>query len=165
MLANLYMNRLLKGWKNTKRGEQFQAQIVNYADDFVILSRGKAAEALNWTRQVVTRLELTLNEAKTSIRQARKESFKLSGLHVWPTSQSEDRPSVSGSKSVEEERSAHQGKGGRPARAEPCRAVGGGAGSAQSDAPRLVGILQLRNPDDGISRGRQPRSMNAYGIS
>ena len=33
MLANLYMNRLLKGWRNTKRGEQFDAQIVNYADD------------------------------------------------------------------------------------------------------------------------------------
>jgi RNA-directed DNA polymerase len=33
MLANLYMNRLLKGWRNTKRGEQFDAHIVNYADD------------------------------------------------------------------------------------------------------------------------------------
>ena len=65
MLANLYMNRLLKGWRNTRRGEQFDAHIVNYADDFVILSRGKAAEALNWTRQVVTRMGVTLNEAKT----------------------------------------------------------------------------------------------------
>jgi RNA-directed DNA polymerase len=82
MLANLYMNRLLKGWKNTKRGEQFQAQIVNYADDFVILSRGKANEALEWTRQVVTRLGLTLNEAKTSIRQARKEGFNFLGYSV-----------------------------------------------------------------------------------
>jgi RNA-directed DNA polymerase len=82
MLANLYMNRLLKGWKNTKRGEQFQAQIINYADDFVILSRGKAKEALEWTRQVVTRLGLTLNEAKTSIRQARKESFNFLGYSV-----------------------------------------------------------------------------------
>ena len=84
MLANLYMNRLLKGWKNTKRGERFQAQIVNYADDFVILSRGKAKEALEWTRQVVTRLELTLNEAKTSIRQARKESFNFPGYTFGP---------------------------------------------------------------------------------
>ncbi len=37
LLANLYMNRMLKGWKQTKRGEQFQARIVSYADDFVIL--------------------------------------------------------------------------------------------------------------------------------
>ena len=84
MLANLYMNRLLKGWRNTKRGEQFQAHIVNYADDFVILSRAKAAEALDWTRQVVTRLGLTLNEAKTGIKQARKESFDFLGYTFGP---------------------------------------------------------------------------------
>jgi RNA-directed DNA polymerase len=84
MLANLYMNRLLKGWRNTKRGEQFDAQIVTYADDLVILSRGKAAEALNWTRQVVTRMGVTLNEAKTSIKQARKESFDFLGYTFGP---------------------------------------------------------------------------------
>ena len=33
ILANLYMNRLLKGWRKTKRGKQFDAHIVNYADD------------------------------------------------------------------------------------------------------------------------------------
>jgi hypothetical protein len=33
---------------------------VNYADDFVILSRGKAAEALEWTRGVLERLKQTL---------------------------------------------------------------------------------------------------------
>src|SRR3989442_4594269 len=84
LLANLYMNRLLKGWRNTKRGEQYDAQIVNYADDFVILSRGKAAEALNWTRQVVDRMGVTLNEAKTSIKQARKESFSFLGYTFGP---------------------------------------------------------------------------------
>jgi RNA-directed DNA polymerase len=84
MLANLYMNRLLKGWRNTKRGEQFQAHVVNYADDFVILSRGKAAEALDWTRQVVTRMRVTLNEAKTGIKQARKESFNFLGYTFGP---------------------------------------------------------------------------------
>jgi RNA-directed DNA polymerase len=84
MLANLYMNRLLKGWRNTKRGEQFDAHIVNYADDFVILSRGKAAEALDWTRQVVTRMGVTLNEAKTSIKQARQESFNFLGYTFGP---------------------------------------------------------------------------------
>ena len=84
LLANLYMNRLLKGWRNTKRGEQFQARVVNYADDFVILSRGKAKEALDWTRQVVTRLGVTLNEAKTSIKQARTERFDFLGYTFGP---------------------------------------------------------------------------------
>ena len=84
LLANLYMNRMLKGWKQTKRGEQFQAGIVSYADDFVILSRGKAAEALGWARGTLTRLGLTLNESKTSIRNASTERFDFLGYTFGP---------------------------------------------------------------------------------
>ena len=84
MLANLYMNRFLKYWRITGRGEVFQAQIVNYADDFVILSRRCATEALNWTRSVMTRIGLTLNEAKTSIKQARTERFDFLGYTFGP---------------------------------------------------------------------------------
>jgi RNA-directed DNA polymerase len=53
--------------------------VVTYADDFVILSRGHAAEALDWAGSVMTRLGLTLNEARTSIKAARKESFQFLG--------------------------------------------------------------------------------------
>lgn len=84
LLANLYMNRMLKGWKRTGRGEQYRARIVNYADDFVILSRGKAKESLEWMRGVVARLGLTLNEQKTSIRNARKERFDFLGYTFGP---------------------------------------------------------------------------------
>src|SRR5213593_1965303 len=54
MLANLYMNRFLKHWQITGKSKAFRAQVVTYADDFVILSRGHAAEALDWTRSVMT---------------------------------------------------------------------------------------------------------------
>jgi RNA-directed DNA polymerase len=84
MLANLYMNRFLKHWRITEKGKAFRAQVVTYADDFVILSRGHAAEALDWTRGVMTRLGLTLNEAKTSIKAARKESFQFLGYTFGP---------------------------------------------------------------------------------
>jgi len=84
MLANLYMNRFLKHWRRSGRGEAFQAQVVTYADDFVILSRGYAKQALDWTRQVMTRIGLTLNEAKTSIRQARQERFDFLGYTFGP---------------------------------------------------------------------------------
>src|SRR3984893_10076700 len=73
MLANLYMNRFLKHWRKTGRGEAFRAHVVCYADDFVILSSGHAAEAMAWTKAVMTKLGLTLNEAKTSLKDARKE--------------------------------------------------------------------------------------------
>jgi len=80
----------LKGWRNTKREEQFRARVVNYADDFVILSSGKAKEALDWTRKVVTRLGLTLNEAKTNIKQARTESFDFLGYTFGPQRHKKD---------------------------------------------------------------------------
>ena len=84
LLANLYMNRFLKHWRTTGRGEAFQAHIVNYADDFVILSRGHAADALAWTRDVMTRLGLALNEVKTSVRDARQERFDFLGYSFGP---------------------------------------------------------------------------------
>ena len=79
LLANIYMNRFLKHWRLTGCGDTFCAHVVSYADDFVILSRGRAAEALAWTKAVMTKLGLTINEAKTSLRNARQERFDFLG--------------------------------------------------------------------------------------
>src|SRR5262244_1591894 len=84
LLANIYMNRFLKHWRLTGRGEAFRAHVVAYADDFVILSRGRAAEALAWTKAVMTKLGLTLNEAKTSLKNARRERFDFLGYSFGP---------------------------------------------------------------------------------
>jgi RNA-directed DNA polymerase len=58
--------------------------VVSYADDFVILSRGHAAEALIWTRTAMTKLGLTLNEAKTSVKDARRQGFDFLGYTLGP---------------------------------------------------------------------------------
>src|SRR5215216_3988857 len=84
LLANIYMNRFLKYWRLTGRGEAFSAHVVSYADDFVILSRGRAAEALTWTKAVMTRLGLSLNEGKTSLKDARQERFDFLGYSFGP---------------------------------------------------------------------------------
>ena len=84
LLANLYINRFLKFWRQTERTAAFRAHVVSYADDFVILSRGRAAEALAWTRGVMTRLGLTLNESKTSLKDARQERFDFLGYTFGP---------------------------------------------------------------------------------
>ncbi len=73
------MNRFLKHWRLTGCGDTFRAHVVSYADDFVILSRGRAAEALAWTKAVMSELGLTINEAKTSLRNARQERFDFLG--------------------------------------------------------------------------------------
>ena len=49
LLANIYMNRFLKHWRQTGRGEAFRAHIVSYADDFVILMRLICVSAM-WCR-------------------------------------------------------------------------------------------------------------------
>jgi RNA-directed DNA polymerase len=84
LLANLYMDRFLKHWRRSGRGDAFCAHIVNYADDFVILSQGYAAEALAWTRSVMTKLGLSLNEAKTSLKDAGAERFDFLGYSFGP---------------------------------------------------------------------------------
>ena len=84
LLANRYMNRFLRHWRHQERGKAFRAHVVNYADDFVILSRGYADEALAWTRRIMTRLGLTVNEAKTTVRDARQERFDFLGYSFGP---------------------------------------------------------------------------------
>src|SRR5215471_2894227 len=84
LLANLYFNRVLKHWRISGCGEAFRAHIVNYADDFVILSRGKAVEALAWTRRTMRRIGLALNEAKTTLKDARSERFDFLGYSFGP---------------------------------------------------------------------------------
>jgi RNA-directed DNA polymerase len=84
LLANRYMNRFLRHWRQQGCGEAFQASVVTYADDFVILSRGYAEEALAWTRRVMSRLGLTVNEAKTTVRDARQEQFDFLGYSFGP---------------------------------------------------------------------------------
>ena len=78
-MANRYINRFLRYWEKTEQPRRLRARIVSYADDFVILSREKAAEALDWTRRTLTRLGLTLNEAKTRLKDARRERFEFLG--------------------------------------------------------------------------------------
>lgn len=84
LLANLYMNRFLKHWHKTGRGKEFCGHIINYADDFVILTRKCASEAMEWTKEVMTKLELTLNETKTKLKDAKKEHFDFLGYTFGP---------------------------------------------------------------------------------
>ena len=84
LLANIYMNRFLKHFRQSGAAEAFRAHVVAYADDLVILSRGRAAEALTWMRDAMTKLGLTLNVAKTSLKDARKERFDFLGYSFGP---------------------------------------------------------------------------------
>jgi RNA-directed DNA polymerase len=78
LLANLYMRRFIMGWK-LNHEERLQAHIVNYADDFVICTRGRAEEAMATMRDMMSRLKLTVNEQKTRRCQLPDGTFTFLG--------------------------------------------------------------------------------------
>jgi RNA-directed DNA polymerase len=84
LLANIYMNRFLRVFVERGKDREFAARLVNYADDFVILSRGRAKEALVWTRRVMAAIGLSLNETKTCVRNGRREHFDFLGYTFGP---------------------------------------------------------------------------------
>jgi RNA-directed DNA polymerase len=81
LLANIYFNRFLRHWERQGMGQKLRAKVINYADDFVIVSCGadRAAGALAWTRRVMAGLGLKLNESKTCVRDVRRERFDFLG--------------------------------------------------------------------------------------
>jgi RNA-directed DNA polymerase len=84
LLANIYMNRFLKYWRQNGLGQRLKAHVVVYADDLVILSRGFAQEAHEVLKDVMTRVGLTVNEAKTKLREATSERFDFLGYTFGP---------------------------------------------------------------------------------
>jgi RNA-directed DNA polymerase len=79
LLANLYMRRVLLGWKQQGWEQRLQAYIVNYADDFVILCRRKAAEAQAQMAKMMEQLKLEVNQQKTRVCRVPEESFDFLG--------------------------------------------------------------------------------------
>src|ERR1700761_1676951 len=80
LLANLYMRRFVLGWKMLGMEQSLGSSIVTYADDLVILCRrGKAEEALQQLRQIMSKLKLTVNEEKTRICKVPEGEFDFLG--------------------------------------------------------------------------------------
>jgi RNA-directed DNA polymerase len=80
LLANLYMRRFVLGWKKLGLEESLGSCIVTYADDLVILCRrGKAEEALQRMRELMGKLQLTVNEEKTRVCKVPESEFDFLG--------------------------------------------------------------------------------------
>jgi group II intron reverse transcriptase/maturase len=80
LLANLYMRRFVLGWKMLGLEQSLGSRIVTYADDLVILCRkGRADEALQQLRKIMSKLKLTVNEEKTRICRVPEGEFNFLG--------------------------------------------------------------------------------------
>jgi hypothetical protein len=101
------MRRFVLGWKKRGLETKLGAKVVVYADDLVICCRrGHAHEAMVEMRSLLERLKLTVNEAKTKIRELPNERFDFLGysfgryyslrtgrgyLCAWPSKKSVSR--------------------------------------------------------------------------
>ena len=79
LLSNVYMRRFVLGWKKLGHQQRLRAKLVNYADDFVVCCRGKASEVLQAVREMMERLRLQVNEAKTRCCVVGDEPFDFLG--------------------------------------------------------------------------------------
>jgi RNA-directed DNA polymerase len=85
LLANLYMRRFVLGWERLGHEQRLDAHIVNYADDFVICCKpGRAEEAMQVMRDMMSKLKLTVNEKKTRQCSVPAETFTFLGFTFGP---------------------------------------------------------------------------------
>ena len=105
LLANIYLNELDRVW--TERGYnsiRYEAHLVRYADDMVILCRKDTRRYYAEFKQEIERLGLALNKTKTRVVDA-KDGFDFLGIrfaykrsrqgkmncYKWPTPQAVSR--------------------------------------------------------------------------
>ena len=82
LFSNCYMRRFILGWKVLGYARHFHSEIVNYADDFCVLGKAPAAEMLTAVKQIMERLQLTVNEEKTRCQRCPDEALEFLGYRI-----------------------------------------------------------------------------------
>jgi len=81
LLANIYLNVIDTMWKAKEIEEKMRARLVRYADDFVVLCKGKTERILEGIKRTTNHLGLSLNEKKTRVVEA-GEGFNFLGFNI-----------------------------------------------------------------------------------
>jgi group II intron reverse transcriptase/maturase len=79
LLANIYLNELDRVWKE-RYEKRFNAYLIRYADDFVILTPRQPEEALKTLHIIIKELNLNLNEEKTKILIMQRDKLTFLGF-------------------------------------------------------------------------------------
>ncbi|MDE2754562.1 MAG: group II intron reverse transcriptase/maturase [Gemmatimonadota bacterium] len=82
LFSNIYMRRFILGWKALGYARRFEAEIVNYADDFAVLGRAPAAEMLTAVEGLMRRLKLPMNAEKTRCCRVPEEPMTFLGYRI-----------------------------------------------------------------------------------
>ena len=88
LLANIYLHELDRMWEERgyTRRDGPNVQLVRYADDLVLLTNRDARWAMERLREILGGLDLELNEQKSRVVNAEKETFDFLGFtfrRVW----------------------------------------------------------------------------------
>ena len=83
MLANVYMHLVDRIVNNSNSlFQQAGIKIVRYADDFILMGKKITQEATDKLRELLSRMDLVLNETKTHQVQASEEPFNFLGFTI-----------------------------------------------------------------------------------
>jgi RNA-directed DNA polymerase len=80
LLANIYLNLFDRMFGSYCQSTGLAAELVRYADDFVILMRGRVERTGEKVQQMLEGLALKLNANKTRVLDARQQSFEFLGF-------------------------------------------------------------------------------------
>jgi RNA-directed DNA polymerase len=93
LLSNLYFRRFLLAWQKFGFSQRLRAEVVNYADDLVILCPiGRGEEAMAAMRHLMSRLGLMVNEKKTRLVKLPDEHFDFLGYTLGRFHGKDGRP-------------------------------------------------------------------------
>jgi len=80
LLANLYLHLLDRIWERHELDRRYHTRLVRYADDLVVLCARDVDAPMAALQQILDKLGLNLNEARTRVVDARGESFDFLGF-------------------------------------------------------------------------------------
>ena len=82
LLSNVYMRRFILGWKRLGYARRFGAEIVNYADDFVVCGKAPAEAMRAAVERMMETLRLPINATKTRCLRVPEEPMEFLGYRI-----------------------------------------------------------------------------------
>ncbi len=82
LLSNVYMRRFILGWKKLGYARRFGAEIVNYADDFVVCGKAPAEAMRVAVERMMEKLRLPINATKTRCLRVPEEPMEFLGYRI-----------------------------------------------------------------------------------
>lgn len=82
LFSNVYMRRFILGWKRLGHARRYEAEIVNFADDFVVCGKAPAEAMRAAVERMMETLRLPINATKTRCLRVPEEPLEFLGYRI-----------------------------------------------------------------------------------